>query len=155
MLFIKWYLYILPSWLSSCGIDLFIFSLFLYFFQVHPYLKGSFPETFFPSFCSVGGFLNQLSNTIRFTSKYDITMQTNVFLTRNERILRWRQTLFVLDMDVFHAEDEHFSPGDQHIENTLLKFGHTHTTTCCCQQLPNITYVEITKHNLHVCWDHC
>ena len=32
----------------------FISALFLYFFQLHPYLKSSFKETFFPSWCITG-----------------------------------------------------------------------------------------------------
>ena len=56
-----------------------------------------------------------------------ITLQTNMFIVNNERVLCWGRTPLVLEMDTFHAGDEHFSTGDEHVENTRLRFNHKHT----------------------------
>ena len=39
------------------------------------------------------------------------------------------QTLLALETNVFYAGDEHFSVGDECVENARLSFSHTHTHT--------------------------
>ena len=70
-----------------------------------------------------GAFLDQFSNRTRFTFKYSITLQTNAFITRDQRVLCWRQilgageehisywtlALLALETSTFHAGDEHFN----------------------------------------------
>ena len=53
----------------------------------------------------------------------------NVFIASAKLVLCWRRTLLALEANVFHAGDEHFSAGDEHVENVHLKFSHTHTDT--------------------------
>ena len=50
-----------------------------------------------------------------------------MFIASNERILCWGQTLLALKVNAFHAADEHFSAGDEHVENTCSSFSQTHT----------------------------
>ena len=38
-------------------------------------------------------------------------------------------TLLPLETNVFHAGDEYFSVGDEHVENTCSSFSHTDTDT--------------------------
>ena len=61
------------------------------------------------------------------TFKYDITLQASMFITSNKRVLCWRRTPLALEMNTFRAGDEHFGPGDEHIENARSNFNHTHT----------------------------
>ena len=46
-----------------------------------------------------------------------------------------------LETNTFCAGDEHFSAGDEHVENAWLIFSHTHIASY--QQLPKRTYVEM------------
>ena len=56
-----------------------------------------------------------------------ITLPTNMFIASDERVLCWGRALLTLEANAFCAGDEHFSAGDQHIENTRSSFSHTHT----------------------------
>ena len=79
----------------------FISTLFLYFFQLHLYLKSSFTETFFPSFCSFfGGF--------KVTSK----LKTNVLLC-------WRPARFALEMNTLVLET--YGRGDDYSQVLYLR----------------------------------
>ena len=105
-------------------------ALFLYFFQVHLYLKWRLTETFLHSFWSFcWGVLNQLLDR------------------RWTRLLCWRQTLSALETNVFWAGDEHFSAGDQRVENGI-RTSDTHTASY--QRLPNRLYVEMIATSTHL-----
>ena len=47
--------------------------------------------------------------------------------TADECILCRTQTLLVLETNAFHAGDEHFSAGNECIENVRSNFSHAHT----------------------------
>ena len=51
-----------------------------------------------------------------------ITLQTNMFIAGDG-------TLLVLEMNAFHAGDEHFSAGDKRVENMCSSFSRTHLAT--------------------------
>ena len=77
-----------------------------------------------------------------------ITLYTNTFIASNECVLCWGRTLLALEMNVFHAGNEHFSTGDERVENVRLSFSHnththTHTHTHSYQWLPSRIYVEM------------
>ena len=82
---------------------------------------------FFLSFCSFlgGRGLNQLPNT------------------RRTCLLCWRRTVLALETNTLLAEDEHFSAGDQRVENARSNFMQPHTHTASYQRLPNRSYVEM------------
>ena len=67
----------------------FISALFLYFFQLHPYLISSFTETFSLVSVLFSGFLNQF--LIR--KKRVIELETNPFHTEDERVENARSNL--------------------------------------------------------------
>ena len=105
-----------------------------------------FSEVFPLVFVLFGEFLNQYSNTTRFTSKYNITLQTNAslpatrepllltsehnitlqtndFIASDECVLCWRRTLMMLETNLLRA-------GDKHVGNIHSNFS---------QRLPNRT----------------
>ena len=47
-----------------------------------------------------------------------------------------------LEMNEFHAGDEHYSAGDERVENAI-RASATHTHTSSYQQLPSRNYVEM------------
>ena len=56
-----------------------------------------------------------------------ITLQTKMFIASYKCALCWGQTLLVLEMNAFHAGNEHFSAGDEHVENVRLNFSQAQT----------------------------
>ena len=108
---------------SSCIIS--SHGLFLYFLQVHPYLKSSL-EKFFSSFCSFLGVSKATSKQMMNTF---IVLETNTFSVG--------QTCFTL-----HGDNTLM------LETNMLKMRirasstHTHTHTTSYQQLLNRPYVE-------------
>ena len=56
-----------------------------------------------------------------------ITLQTNMFIAGAECVFCWGRTLLVLETSMFCTGDEHFSAGDERIENAYLSFSHTCT----------------------------
>ena len=109
--------YICKNLHSRCRV-VFLYSsisaLFLYFFQVHAYLKWTFSETFLLSFCS---FLRG------FYTNFHVTQQPNAIIASDECVLRWRQTLLVLETNAFELQP--------------------HTCTGSYRWLPNRTYVKM------------
>ena len=49
----------------------------------------------------------------------------------------------VLERNIFGARDEHFSAGDEHVENVHSNFSHTHTQLASYQQLPNRPNIDM------------
>ena len=137
-----------------------------------------FQKLFPPSFCSFwggggGGVLNQFSNTTRFTSKHDITLQTNASsLATRELPLFTSEHNVTLHTNAFIASNEIASAIHLRIQhhtadkrvyswrrtrfvletNTfgagdkLVENAHSnfsHTHTASYERLPNRTYVEM------------
>ena len=84
--------------------------------EVLPWL---FPEFVF-FFC---GFLNHLPNR------------------RRRHLLCWRWALLAGGGNAFCHSDEHFSAGNEHVENASSNFTHTHTA--CYHWLSNRTYLKM------------
>ena len=53
----------------------------------------------------------------------------NMFIASDKLVLCWGLTVLALETNVFHAGDEHFSAGDEHVENARLGFSQTQTHT--------------------------
>ena len=67
-------------------------------------LELNFFQKLFPhSFCSFGGVLNHFSNTTRFTSEYDITLQTNASSLATSYI---EALLLTSEHDIMHTADK-------------------------------------------------
>ena len=70
-----------------------------------------------------------------------------MFITSEEGILFWGQTLVALEATAFHGGDEHFSAGNECVEIACLSFSHTHTHThthtASYQRLSSRIYVEM------------
>ena len=60
-----------------------------------------------------------------------------MFIASDERVLCWGRTLLALER--VHPEDEHFSAGDERVENARSSVSHTHTASY--QRLRNRIYV--------------
>ena len=86
-------------------------------------------------------FITVTRQPLLLTLKYNITLKTNMFIASDEGVLCWRQTLLALETNAFHAGDQHFSAGDEQVKNAGSNFSHTHTASY--QQLPNRTYVDM------------
>ena len=50
-----------------------------------------------------------------------------MFIASDERVLCRGRTLLALEMNAFHAGDEHLSTRDARVENAGSSFSHTHT----------------------------
>ena len=72
-------------------------------FSAPSLLEMKFFRNYFPNFLLFfGGVLNRLSNTTRFTSEYDITLQTNALIANDEIYI-----LFAAHLQVrYHTADE-------------------------------------------------
>ena len=64
-----------------------------------------------------------------------IVLETNTFGTE------WGRTLLVMETNAFYIGEEHFSAGNECVENTCLNYGHTNTSSY--QQLSNRPCVEM------------
>ena len=58
-----------------------------------------------------------------------MTLQANMFIASDERILCWGRTLLALETNAFHAGNGHFSAGDERIEIVHSSLSHTHAAS--------------------------
>ena len=59
----------------------------------------------------------------------------NTFIASAEHVLCWGRTIFALETNAFHNGYEHFSTGDECVENAFELQPHTHTHTHTHTQL--------------------
>ena len=70
-----------------------------------------------------------------------------MFIASDEHILCWGRALLMLEVNTFRAGDEHFSTGDDCIENVHSSFSHTHTASY--QRFTSRIYVKMIIYNSH------
>ena len=56
-------------------------------------------------------------------------MNRFIAIVTDEHVLSWRRIFLAMNTNVFHDEDEHFSTGNEHVENACLNFSHVHSDT--------------------------